>query len=110
MADDLTHLTALLRNEINVPQGDDERISAKLDTAIVYVDSAIGGQTVDRNVRDDCIISCAADLYNSRDARLGVMNMSDSTVEPFRVSTDPLRSVWPKLNAAGIMTGRLAVA
>lgn len=110
MADDLTRLATLVRDEVNVPQGDDDRITAKLKAAITYVDGAIGGQTVDENVRQDCIVSCAADLYNSRDARLGVMSVADSTVEPFRISTDPLRSVWPKLNAAGIMTGKLVIA
>ena len=110
MADDLTRLAALVRDEVNMPAGDDDRITGKVRTAIAYVDGAIGGQYVDATVRDDCIVSCAADLYNSRDARLGVMNASDSTIEPFRVSTDPLRSVWPKLNAAGVMTGKLVIA
>ena len=39
-------------------------------------------------VRADCITSCAADLYNARDARLGVMDVGDGTVEPYRISTD----------------------
>ena len=61
-------------------------------------------------VRADCIVSCAADLYNSRDARLGVMDVGDGSLEPYRVSSDPLRSVWPKLNAAGVPTGGLVIA
>lgn len=44
-----------------------------------------------------------------RDARLGVMSVGDGTLEPFRVSSDPLRSVWPKLNAAGILTGSVVI-
>jgi hypothetical protein len=55
-------------------------------------------------------VACAADLFNMRDARLGVMQVSDTTVEPFRISTDPLRSVWPKLKAAGILTGGMVIA
>ena len=38
------------------------------------------------------------------------MSVGDGTLEPFRVSTDPLRSVWPKLNAAGILTGSVVIA
>ena len=43
------------------------------------------------------LVDTLADLFNMRDARLGVMDVGDSTVEPFRISTDPLRSVWPCL-------------
>ena len=96
---------ASVRDEIGVPAGDADRVQR----AISYVDSAIDGHTVDDTVRADCITSCAADLYNSRDARLGVMNVGDGTLEPFRVSADPLRSVWPKLNAAGVPTGGLVI-
>ena len=110
MADDKTQLVQLLRDEVNMPAGDDERLMAKIETAIVYVDNAISGQTCPDAVRQDCIIGCAADLYNSRDARLGVMNVADGTLEPFRISTDPLRSVWPKLDAVGVTCGRLAIA
>lgn len=110
MADNVNKLVARLRDEVNVPNGDDDRLNDKVAKAIVYVDGAIGGQQCPPDVREDCIVSCAADLYNGRDARLGVMNVADSTLEPFRVSTDPLRSVWPKLNAVGVMAGRLVVA
>ena len=110
MADDINRLVARLRDEVNVPTRDDYRLNDKVMKAIVYVNNAISGQQCPDAVREDCIIGCAADLYNSRDARLGVMNVADSTLEPFRVSTDPLRSVWPKLNAVGVMAGRLAIA
>lgn len=62
------------------------------------------------NCSPGCIVACAADLYNMRDARLGVMDVGDATVEPFRISTDPLRSVWPRLRAAGVLTGSVVVA
>lgn len=110
MATDWTAYEPAVRDEINVPAGDDERIRRAIDAAVAYVDGAIGGHAVPDTVRDDCVTSCAADLYNSRDARLGVMNVGDSTLEPFRVSTDPLRSVWPKLNAAGVPTGSMVIA
>ena len=103
MTDETSELVALLRDEVNMPAGDNERLTAKIRTAIA-------GQTCPADVRRDCIVSCAADLYNSRDARFGVMSVADSTLEPFRVSTDPLRSVYPKLNAVGVMAGSLAVA
>lgn len=38
------------------------------------------------------------------------MDVGDGTVEPYRISTDPLRSVWPKLNAVGVPTGGLVIA
>ena len=99
-----------LRDEVGVPSGDDERLTAKLAAAKAYVASAVGAASIKDEVLADCIVSCAADLYNSRDARLGVMDVGDSTVEPFRISTDPLRSVWPKLRAAGVLTGGMVIA
>ena len=103
-------LLAQLRDEVGVPSGDDERLTAKLAAAKAYVASAVGAASIKDEVLADCIVSCAADLYNSRDARLGVMDVGDSTVEPFRISTDPRRSVWPKLKAAGVNTGGLVIA
>lgn len=99
-----------MRDEIGVPAGDADRVQRAITSAISYVAGAIDGHTVDDTVRADCITSCAADLYNSRDARLGVMDVGDGTVEPYRISTDPLRSVWPKLNAVGVPTGGLVIA
>ena len=110
MVDDTAKLVSLLRTEVNVPAGDNDRLVDKVTAAIEYVDSAIGGANVSAAVRADCIVSCAADLYNSRDARLGVMDLADGSLEPYRVSSDPLRSVWPKLNAAGVPTGGLVIA
>lgn len=76
MVDDTAKLVSLLRAEVNVPAGDNDRLVDKVTAAIEYVDSAIGGANVSAAVRADCIVSCAADLYNSRDARLGVMDLS----------------------------------
>ena len=99
-----------LRDEVGVPAGEDERLTVKLAAAKRYVAHAVGTATVDDDLLADCIVSCAADLFNMRDARLGVMDVGDSTVEPFRISTDPLRSVWPKLRAAGVLTGGMVIA
>ena len=107
--DDKT-LLARLREEVGVPAGEDDRLAAKLATARVYVSHAVGDANVDADLLSDCIVSCAADLFNMRDARLGVMDVGDATVEPFRISTDPLRSVWPKLRAAGVLTGGMVIA
>lgn len=107
--DDKT-LIARLRDEVGVPAGEEDRLTVKLSTAKRYVSHAVGGATVDDDLLADCIVSCAADLFNMRDARLGVMDVGDSTVEPFRISTDPLRSVWPKLRAAGVLTGGMVIA
>ena len=103
-------LLARLRDEVAIPAGETERLIVKLTAARQYVAHAVGDATVTDELLADCIVACAADLYNSRDARFGVMSVADSTLEPFRVSTDPLRSVYPKLNAVGVMAGSLAVA
>jgi hypothetical protein len=103
-------LTDALRDEVNVPAGDDERIERSLHTARAYVGGAIGTYLVPTEVMDDCVLGVAADLYNSRSARLGVMDLGDSDLQPFRIPTDPLRSAWPKLNAIGVPTGSLVIA
>nr|DAR35142.1 MAG TPA: head to tail adaptor [Caudoviricetes sp.] len=110
MATEWTAYEKAVRDEIGIPTGDDDRVQRVTVAAIGYVQGAMGTYTVPETVFADCVTSCAADLYNSRDARLGVMNVGDGTVEPYRVSTDPLRSVWPKLNAAGVPTGGLVIA
>ena len=110
MTDNWTDYEPAVRDEIGVPTGDNDRVQRATIAAMGYVDGAIGGHTVSNTVRADCITSCAADLYNARDARLGVMDVGDGTVEPYRISTDPLRSVWPKLNAVGVPTGGLVIA
>jgi len=101
-----------LRDELSIPAGDDDRIAAAIRRAQQYVNAAIGDQEaqVDNDVWADCVVSCAADLYNSRNARLGIMDANTDGVEPFRVPTDPLRAVWPKLNAAGVLTGGSVIA
>ena len=38
------------------------------------------------------------------------MDANTDGVEPFRVPTDPLRAVWPKLNAVGVMCGGSVIA
>lgn len=99
-----------LRAEVGIPAGEDDRLSMAIDYACGYVAPAIGDATVSLNVYIDCVVACAVDLYNMRNARLGVMDAGTDGVEPFRVPTDPLRAVWPKLNAVGILTGGSVIA
>lgn len=110
MSSTVNDAIARLREELSIPVGDDENLEYCVNRATAYVASAIGDNKVDDIVRLDCIVSCAADLYSAKSARLGVMSVADGTLEPFRISTDPLRSVWAKLNAAGVLTGKIGVA
>ncbi len=110
MSAEWTTYEPAVREEIGIPAGDDARVQRATIAAMAYVASAVGAASIKDEVLADCIVSCAADLYNSRDARLGVMDVGDGTTEPFRISTDPLRSVWPKLKAAGVNTGGLVIA
>lgn len=105
-------LTTLLRDELSIPAGEDNRISAALTRAQQYVTAAIGDQDerVENDVWSDCVVSCAADLYNSRNARFGVLNAGTDGLDAVRISNDPLYSVWPKLRAAGVLTGRQVIA
>lgn len=99
-----------LRDELAVPAGDDDRVKRAVDTALVYVDNACNGSAVPCNVYVDCVVACAADLYNSRNARFGVLNAGTDGLDAVRISNDPLYSVWPKLRAAGVLTGRQVIA
>ncbi len=71
---------ASVRDEIGVPAGDTDRVQRAITSAISYVAGAIDGYSVPDPVKTDCVTACAADLYNSRDARLGVMNVGDGTL------------------------------
>lgn len=105
-------LTVLLRDELSIPAGEDSRISAVIRRAQQYVTAAIGDQDarIDNDVWADCVVACAADLYNSRNARFGVLNAGTDGLDAVRISNDPLYSVWPKLRAAGVLTGRQVIA
>lgn len=102
----------LLRDELSIPAGEDSRISAVIRRAQQYVTAAIGDQDarVENDVWSDCVVACAADLYNSRNARFGVLNAGTDGLDAVRISADPLYSVWPKLRAAGVLTGKQVIA
>lgn len=86
---------------------DDDRaeLDAKLVEARAYLKAAIDGYQITTAVMDDCVLSVALDLWGSKDARNGIVSLTADGVEPYRISTDPLRSAWPKLRAAGIPAG-----
>lgn len=103
-------LTAQLRDELSVPAGDDDRIKNVIIRAKAYVNAAAGDADLSADVWADCVITCAADLYNSRHTRFGVLNAGTDGLDAVRISNDPLYSVWPKLRAAGVLTGRQVIA
>lgn len=86
---------------------DETRADGCLKTARAYLTANLGStwDTVPQLIQSDCVLAVAADLYNQKDARNGVMSIDSDTVEPFRVSSDPLRAAWPKLRAAGVLAG-----
>lgn len=102
-------LLPLLRDELSIPAGEEERLRNALSYARQYVNAAIGAATVSTEVYKDCIVSCAADLYNARNARFGVLNAGTDGLDAVRISNDPLYSVWPKLRAAGVLTGKQVI-
>lgn len=99
-----------LRDELSIPACENERINAVMQRAKQYVNAAVGDNDIPPEVWCDCVVSCAADLYNSRNARFGVLNAGTDGLDAVRISNDPLYSVWPKLRAAGVLTGRQVIA
>lgn len=97
--------------EVNaLTEPDKTRAASKITLARAYLTTAIAGYEVPEAIKDDCVVSIAADLYNAKNAQLGIMNVADGEMTAMRVSTDPLRSAWPKLNAAGVPTGGIVIA
>lgn len=85
---------------------DEPRLLQRIETARAYLEKAVKGQKVPAAVMDDCIVSVAADLWQAKDARNGIMGLADDAgIEPFHVSSDPLRTARPKLRAVGIPLG-----
>ena len=89
---------------MNVIGSDDE---TRADDCLAYLSTNLGEtwDTVPDLIQSDCVLAVAADLFNQKDARNGVMNVDSDAIEPFRVSADPLRAAWPKLRAAGVLAG-----
>lgn len=88
---------------------EEPNLSYTLEVAQAYVFAEINRYTtvdsMPQVIIKDCILTCAADLWQARDARNGVMTVSADGIEPYRISSDPLRAVRPKLKAAGLPIG-----
>lgn len=70
-----------------------------LDTATALIDRTIQSwaATVPDDVRDTAILETASDLYFRRHARNGVMEISGTDIQPFRINRDPLAAARPIL-------------
>ena len=82
---------------MNVIGSDDEtRADDCLATASAYLSTNLGEtwDTVPDLIQSDCVLAVAADLFNQKDARNGVMNVDSDAIEPFRASADPLSAAW----------------
>lgn len=104
--------TEILCDEVAAVTDEDKaRCAQAVEIAKEYVDKAKGAYEVSDLVYADCVVTCAANLYNAKDARLGVMNVADGDlIDAVHVSADPMRGVWVKLNIAGVPTGGMAIA
>ena len=105
--DGLTDKLADLVNEFD--ETSKPKLSDTLNAARAYLAPHIFGVNTDDEqisiALDDIVLGVAADLWQARDARNGVMSMLTDGIEPYRISDDPLRSAWPKLRALGITAG-----
>lgn len=106
MEEDALHADFLAMMNV-IGSEDEKRADGCLKTARAYLLANLGEtwDTVPDLIQSDCVLAVAADLFNQKDARNGVMNVDSDAIEPFRVSADPLRAAWPKLRAAGVLAG-----
>ncbi|OZG62686.1 hypothetical protein BLEM_0603 [Bifidobacterium lemurum] len=101
-------LTERLTAFVDATDFDADAIADSLETARAYLVARFPTrfEQLAKPIRDDIVVTVAADLYGQKDARSGVMAVaSTDSVQPFRVSGDPLRAAWPKLRAAGLAVG-----
>lgn len=107
MDDETDDLTGELQSIVDAMDSQRDDLSATLETARAYL-ATLDGWPYDlaQPILDDVVLTVAADLWSARRVRNGVMSI-DGTDGPsaYRVSADPLRAAWPKLRAAGVMTG-----
>lgn len=106
MADD-TILAQRLQDMVDATDQALPELGRCLTAAADYLDAgAPEWRNAAQSIQDDVQLSVAADLWQQKDARLGVMSLDTSDgVQPYRVPLDPLRSAWHKLRAAGIAAG-----
>lgn len=106
MSEQFDPLVERLRDFVDVTDSAQNELDQCLRTARAYLESGIPVtfNQLAQELQDDIVVAVAADLYGQRDARNGVMAFGGDTIQPFRVSTDPLRAAWPKLRAAGVIS------
>lgn len=107
MADTLDPLTERLQDMVDATDSAQSTLSECLNTARAYLDAGIPKwKDAAQSIQDDVCLGVAADLWQQKDARLGVMSIDTADgVQPYRVPLDPLRSAWHKLRSAGIPAG-----
>ena len=107
MAEELDPLTGRLQDMMDATDAAQTDLSGCLATARAYLDAGCPAWTAaPQPVQDDVALAVAADLWQQKNARLGVMSIDTTDgVQPYRVPLDPLRAAWPKLRAAGILVG-----
>ena len=92
--DTLTNKLADLVNEFD--ETSKPKLSDTLNAARAYLAPHIFGvNTKDANIAaalDDITLGVAADLWQARDARNGVMSMLTDGIEPYRISADCQRN------------------
>ncbi|PLS24343.1 hypothetical protein BLI708_06665 [Bifidobacterium imperatoris] len=101
--DPLTDRLAKLAGTLDVD--DRPELSSMLETARAYLKPHVTGHEIPTPVMDDVVLTVGLDLWQAKDARNGIVGLTVDGVEPFRISTDPLRAAWPKLRALGIPAG-----
>ena len=107
MADD-DPLTDSLMDIVDAMDSQRGQLSSTLATARGYLTAGVDGWPCDlaQPVQDDIVPNVAADLWSARRVRNGLMAIgTEDGPQAYRVSSDPLRSAWPKLRSAGIMRG-----
>lgn len=108
MADEqLDRLTDRLQDMVDATDTARADLSRCLTTARAYLDAGCPAWTdTAQDIQDDVALAVAADLWQQKDARLGVMSIDTTDgVQPYRIPLDPLRAAWPKLRAAGVLAG-----
>lgn len=106
MADDTDQLTDRLARLAGTLDADDRpALSEMLKAARAYLATHVNGYELADALLEDIVLSVALDLWQAKDARNGIVRLTTDGVEPYRISTDPLRTAWPKLRAAGIPAG-----
>jgi hypothetical protein len=95
---DLTSLTDRLTKTVQaVTQEEKDAAESNIQVANQLILAEIAGRTVPDQIVDQAILEVGSDLYFRRTARNGVMNVTDTDLQPFRINRDPLAAARPIL-------------